>query len=67
MSNGLMSMSTDDFTNVCGTMSVPMLTSFLEIGFNVLADTSMAWIYPYSLANLTLKAKKNVYSYTKIG
>ena len=41
---------TDAFLNVCGTMSVPMLTSPLQICHlklvNFLAGRSVAWIYP---------------------
>ena len=51
------------FSNVCDTM----LTSPLEIHhlklFNFLADRSVALIYPYSLINLTLMAKKCIFTY----
>ena len=51
-------------------MRVSMLTSPLETFHlklvNFLGGRSVAWIYPYSLVNLTLKAK-NVYSYMKTG
>ena len=48
-------------------MSVPMLTSPLEVCYlklvNFLAGRFVAWIYPYSLINLTLKAKKCIFKY----
>ena len=56
---------TDAFSNVYGTMSVSVLTSPMEICHlvNILTGRSVAWMCPYSLINLTLKAKKCIFIY----
>ena len=49
--------------NECPDVNIIFGNLSFKIGFNFLAGRSVAWIYPYSLINLTLKAKKCIFIY----